>query len=267
MNLAEQPEVNEAGGFGRNLVDTTAAIGTATALPIALGGLVRGAPNKVDRNLGIRRGKGLNFQDKHLGKLRNHGLSRYWARTAGNTQLGPRAGHTVDHLLKRLNVHLLTDYYPLLINGPAYSPLNKTIIAGVRKGTSKADAQAILGHELGHAVRDRLGAKSKLIKKFYGPAGLGVTSLATLAAGLYGGKNDIADAIVASTGALAMSPVVYEELAASNVGARLLRLKGLSKLKTFKGIPSYLAAAAAPAIALGIRRGLNKLRDKKDSSK
>lgn len=265
MNLAEQPEVNEAGGFGRNLVDTIAATGTAGALPFALGGLVRGAPDKVDRKLGTDRG--LKFQDKDLGKLRNHGLSRYWARTAGNTQLGPRAGHTVNHLLKKLNVNLMADYYPTFVNGPAYSPGNRIILAGVRKGTSKASAEALLGHELGHAVRDRLNAKSKLIKKFYGAPGLGVASLATIAAGLHGGKNDIADAIMASTGALAMAPTVYEELAASNVGARLLRLKGLSKLKTFRGAPTYLAAAAAPAIAIGIRRGLNKLRDKKDSSK
>lgn len=259
--IHKQSEADEA-TEGWNFGDAPAAIAAPFVLEAALGQLLgRGAPDKVDRMIGITPRK---YLPSALKELHNKGLSRYWAGTAGKTQLGPRAGHTVDHLLKKLKVDFTctdTPYY-----APAFLGVPATLSAGVRKGTSKANAQAILGHELGHAVRDRLGARSKLISRFYGVPGNSAAGLAAIAAGLFGGKNDTADAIMASTGALAMAPTIYEEMAASNVGARLLRLKGLSKLKTFAGVPTYLAAAATPAIAIGVRRGLKKLREKKNAN-
>ncbi len=222
---------------------------------------------------------------------------RNWAATAGKTPVGVRNA-PVEKLLRRLDVGLATDSQGMeqmarrayergsivkwehLTPGqraeftrrftrmvekrsPQYNWYASSIAAPMRRGVDRRVAEGILGHEVGHAVLDKLRkpGRQKWMRRLYagGPLATGVlTGAASL-----GHDNTIGqDAALAAGGVLASLPQVVEETRASAIGARLLRLKGLAKLRAFRGVPTYILGALAPAMAIGARRGIDKLRDR-----
>ncbi len=227
----------------------------------------------------------------------NVGPDRTWAARAGKTRVGIRNA-PVEKLLKRLDVGLAADARgmgqmaarvyerndpgmwkhltpehrkefirtlarPVMKRGPQYNWYGSTIVAPMRRGVNRQVAEGILGHEVGHAVLDKLRKprQQKWMRRLYagGPAATGVLS----AAAALGHDNTVGqDVALAAGGVLASLPQITEETRASAIGARLLRLKGLSKLRTFRGVPTYLMAALAPAMTIGARRGIDKLRDR-----
>lgn len=195
-------------------------------------------------------------------------ISQEWKVTGGNTPVGIRSA-PMRKFLRRLNVSLDTgdnrhgaafSHYVGVPGGEVYAP--------IAPGVSYQTAKAILGHEAGHAVRhnlrnNRLGMIAKALKSKTYPHVQKVNGVLAGLAGFMPVDSLAADAAVAGGGLLYALPQLSEEIGASRVGARLLRLKGLAKLRTFRGVPTYAINALAPAMAVGVRRGINKIRDRK----
>ena len=209
--------------------------------------------------------------DKTIGKdMPDAGapISQEWKVTGGNTPVGIRSA-PMRKFLRRLNVSLDTgdnqhgaafSHYTGAPGGKVYAP--------IAPGVSCQTAKAILGHEAGHAVRhnlrkNRLGRIFKTLEFKTYPHVQKVNGVLAGLAGFMPVDSLAADAVVAGGGLLYALPQLSEEIGASRVGARLLRLKGLAKLRTFSGVPEYAINALAPAMAVGVRRGINKLRDNK----
>lgn len=201
-------------------------------------------------------------------------ISQAWKVVGGNTPVGISRA-PMRKFLRRLNVSLTTGdnrygaaflHYTTTPGGKAV-PGGK-VFAPIAPGVSHQTSVAILGHEAGHAVRhnlrnNRLGRIAKALKCKTYPHAPKVNCVLAGLAGLMPADSLVADAAIAGGGLLYSLPQLSEEIGASRVGARLLRLKGLSKLRTFIGVPTYAISALAPAMAVGVRRGINKLRDSK----
>ena len=160
-------------------------------------------------------------------------------------------------LSKGVEVH---DSYKFL-SGPFYSPVDKNIHARFKPGASEDMVRGVLGHEFGHALRDRAGKCNPRLyqigKKVSGP-------LAALLM-LYTARKDTSGTgALAATGLTAAlaAPMLREEFMASLQGSKAIGLKGLKRLHSFRGLPSYALVTAAPGVAWGGRRLIEKVREK-----
>jgi hypothetical protein len=125
-----------------------------------------------------------------------------------------------------------------------------------------APSEGILAHELGHARSiGRLGPGKLpyLLARGYAPAiGAGYATLKGYqGAFLDDPKMALTGAAVASA---SMVPMVADEMIASGIGSKLLKdadpgyKRGLKALSSWRGVPTYLAAALAPFAAYGLAK-------------
>lgn len=195
-------------------------------------------------------------------------VSPLWEDVGPDTPVGIRKA-PMKKFLRRLGVGLNTGYSP---GGPRFTywpdATGGTVYAPISYYASRQAGEGTIGHEAGHAVRhnlrkNRLGRIFKALEFKTYPHVRKVNGVLAGLAGFMPVDSLAADAAVAGGGLLYALPQLSEEIGASRVGARLLRLKGLAKLRTFSGVPAYAINALAPAMAVGVRRGINKLRDRK----
>lgn len=187
-----------------------------------------------------------------------------------------RRKHKYAALLKRLGIGLdLTKGPPSAVaQQPDLTGLIKKVdVIGAFANGNLSKQRGILAHELGHAIRFKRnytpfkdilrGEKTLNIMRRASPVVTGIASLYPLITGKESGVIDTG----LSLGALAASaPFLREEIAASVLGSKLLKGTGVSRLRAFAGLPTYLTLALAPAIAVGVRRGINRLKDKNRAS-
>ena len=129
---------------------------------------------------------------------------------------------------------------------------------GFKDNAPESAVRSLTAHEVGHVARM---ASGKLRPRLYAGSnglakalGLGGVLRASVGKEISGSE---AAGWQAAT-ALAALPMLHEEIQASRVGSRLAGLKGLKRLGSFRGVPSYLAVASLPAAAYGARKLLNK---------
>lgn len=150
--------------------------------------------------------------------------------------------------------------------GPAFipkSPLNSTpqVLLGFSPKASDMSIKGTTGHEIGHVYRSLSG---KLHPTRY-MLSKNIGGLVSAVGALRNSRKD-ADpreaAFWAAGSVLSSAPMLNEEFQASRVGSKLIGLKGLRRLHAFKGLPSYIAGASAPGIAYGVRRLIERIRNK-----
>lgn len=140
---------------------------------------------------------------------------------------------------------------------------NGAIFLGFKRNTPAGTIRGITGHELGHALRFAAGKASPGMYTGSKALTMLLSTIGSLRAGTHGAPDgrEMAGWTVAS--ALASLPMVHEEIQASRLGSKLVGLKGLGRLRSFVGVPTYLAMAGSPGIAYGIRKAIDKIRGKK----
>jgi hypothetical protein len=141
-------------------------------------------------------------------------------------------------LLNQIRSMLGATTKPRTLGSSLYNPMLKEVV--MVKGMK---APGVLAHELGHAV----GGKGMMVANVLGKQGLGIGTLMSL---LSNNKSDGENSALVGT-ALG-GGLLASELDASRRGYRMLRDLGSGRkaaLKSFIGIPAYLAAAATPLLA------------------
>lgn len=130
---------------------------------------------------------------------------------------------------------------------------------GFKDSAPESAIRSITAHEVGHAARL---ASGKLRPRLYGSSKnlLGVLSAIGLIRASVGREISGREAAGwQAAAALSALPMLHEEVQASRIGSRLAGLRGLKRLGSFRGVPSYVAAASIPAVAYGIRKLLNRV--------